>query len=154
MSSDPPGTSRHCGEFLSRFDVSYDDERPYNALTEISGQSADINKGYGGSYVWLIPRNATTPGSMVDNVWIDITSTQAPDRHDIAKGAGGDYRYMAWSNNTREGRFITDISFWRCSNGQNSPPDGWQGMTKDINDGRGGDFLYLIWKTKQYTGGF
>lgn len=30
-------------------------KRPENAITEMYGKSADINCGFGGDYVWLVP---------------------------------------------------------------------------------------------------
>lgn len=34
---------------LTRTQVSYDDDKPEGSLNEINGQSADINKGFGGT---------------------------------------------------------------------------------------------------------
>ncbi|CAK7203198.1 hypothetical protein SEUCBS139899_005929 [Sporothrix eucalyptigena] len=141
------------GEFFSWFDVSYEDDKPYGSLDEINGQSADINKGNGGSYVWLTPRRAPKPSMMVDNIWLDIRSDPIEGRNDdLAKGAGGDYRYFQWSNNLDCVRFVTDLALYRSSDEQTEVPGGWEFMTNDINKGRGGDYLYLVWRTKEYNG--
>lgn len=71
--ADPPNSTRNYGEFFAGFSVSlsntydevfgtgsdnfqvvYDDDKPYDTIDEIHGESADINKGQGGKYVHLI----------------------------------------------------------------------------------------------------
>ncbi|KAM7200778.1 hypothetical protein V8F33_003709 [Rhypophila sp. PSN 637] len=62
-------------------------------INEITGRSADINQGFSGSFVWLIPRRTPKPTWLVDNLWTDIRSDADPGgTKDHAKGAGGDYR--------------------------------------------------------------
>ncbi|KAI0454541.1 hypothetical protein F5B21DRAFT_475008 [Xylaria acuta] len=152
-SSDPPNSTRNCGEFFSRFDICYDDDKPSGSIDEINGQSADINKGEGGSYVWLTVRRATKPTMMADKFWTDIRSSRDESRNDdLAKGAGGSYRYFSWSNDMNANHFVTDVALWRSSDAQWNPPSGWHHKSDDINKGRGGDFLYLVWRTKQYCG--
>ncbi|RGP71958.1 hypothetical protein FSPOR_3073 [Fusarium sporotrichioides] len=147
-----PGSSNNCGEFFSWFEVSYNDDKPHGSIDEINGQSADINKGNGGEYVWLIPHRAPRPNMMVNNIWTDIRGDNIDGRDDLAKGAGGDYRFFSWSNDMNANHFITDLALWRCGDSQSDPPAGWHGKTGDINDRRGGDYLYLVWRTKEYTG--
>ncbi|KAK4210224.1 hypothetical protein QBC37DRAFT_292952 [Rhypophila decipiens] len=149
---DPPNSSRNCGEFFTSFEVCYNDDAPPGCINEINGQSADINKGFGGSYVWLIPHRAPKPTWMVDNLWTDIRGDDDPGAKDHAKGAGGDYRYFKWSNNMNATHYVTDVALWRSDDRQDNPPSGWDHKTDDINRGRGGDYLYLVWRTKQYLG--
>ncbi|KAK7417455.1 hypothetical protein QQX98_004575 [Neonectria punicea] len=129
---------RHCGEFASWLQVIYtdDDDKPNDTINEINGQSSDINKGQGGSYVWLRLHRADKPSMMANNFW----------------GAGGDYRYVQWSNDRNADRLITDVALWRSDDSQGGPPNGWDGKTQDINSGRGGDYLYLVWRTNAYSG--
>ncbi|KAF3761205.1 hypothetical protein M406DRAFT_73640 [Cryphonectria parasitica EP155] len=152
-SSDAVNYTRDCGEFFSWFDICYDDDKPSGSIEEISGQSADINKGHGGSYVWLTVRRAPKPTMMVDKIWTDIRSNSDGGRKDdLAKGAGGPYRYFSWSNNMNANNFVTDVALWRSSDAQGNPPNGWHHKSDDINEGRGGDYLYLVWRTKSYYG--
>ncbi|KAK4675722.1 hypothetical protein QC764_0081030 [Podospora pseudoanserina] len=151
--SDPPGSTRNYGEFFSWFETHYGENKPGDSINEINGQSADINKGFGGEYVWLVPKRAPRPKMMVDNFWTDIRGSPDGNRNDdLAKGAGGDYRYFSWSNNMDATHFVTDVALWRTGDAQHSPPDGWDSMTGDINKDRGGDYLYLVWRKKQYCG--
>ncbi len=66
---------------------------------------------------------------------------------DIARGTGGDYRYVIPEKDQREKKKISEINLLRSSNSVTVPPNGYSGMSIDINRGRKGDFLYLIWKT-------
>lgn len=58
--------------------------------------------------------------------------------------AGGDYRYVITKNTGRPNKIkqvtLMDRALHRV-------PDGWSGMSIDINKGRGGRFLHLVWKT-------
>ncbi|KAH6989989.1 hypothetical protein EDB80DRAFT_815995, partial [Ilyonectria destructans] len=148
----PPGYTHNPQEFVSSLKVDYSDDQPAGSIREINGQSADINKGFDGEYVWVIPQRASRPSEMVDTIWVDIASEKDPSRNDIAAGAGGDYRYFQWSRNMNVDRFITDIALWRSDDDQSTPPSGWDGMSSDINRSRSGDYLYLVWRTKAYSG--
>lgn len=96
--------------------VLYDDDQPANTVGEINGQSADINKGYGGKcvfillltvmtlltpvlrYVWLRVHRANSPSATVNNIWVHIGDDDNSGSQDLAMGAGGDYRFLKWSN--------------------------------------------------------
>ncbi|KAK0666762.1 hypothetical protein QBC41DRAFT_305001 [Cercophora samala] len=150
---DPPGSTRNFGEFFSWFETVYGEDKPAGAIEEINGKSADINNGFGGDYVWLVPKRAPKPKMMVDKLWVEIRGDNDGGRNDdLAKGAGGDYRYLSWSNDMDASRFVTDLALWRSGDEQGSPPGGWHHMSGDINKGRGGDYLYLVWRTKEYCG--
>jgi len=69
---------------------------------------------------------------------------------DLAAGAGGDYRYLSVLTNSPglpTLPIINSVSLWRTGERQNGPPNGYSGITNDINAGRGGDYLYIIWTT-------
>jgi hypothetical protein len=75
---------------------------------------------------------------------------QSQEKHgmdDIARGTGGDFRYVVPESNPREMKKINGINLLRSNNAVNVPPNGYSGMSPDINKGRKKDFLYLIWKT-------
>ncbi|KAH7136842.1 hypothetical protein B0J13DRAFT_560135 [Dactylonectria estremocensis] len=143
--------SSNCGNFVSGIEILYDDDQPGGTINEIHGQSADINKGQGGSYVWLRIQRATRPSDMVSSFAIERGDVNS-GRPDLAKGAGGDYRYLVETRGQGSERKINDVGLWRSDDKQEQPPAGWDGMTTDVNDGRGGDYLYVIWKTQRYTG--
>ncbi|KAF4984517.1 hypothetical protein FZEAL_313 [Fusarium zealandicum] len=151
--NDPPNSSRNPRDFFSWLATSYDDDKPHGSIDEIYGQSADINKGFGGKYVWLTVHRASNARLMADNIWIDIRGSSIDNRNDdLASGAGGDYRYLQWSNNMAASHFVTDVGLWRSDDSQDDPPNGWHHKSADINRGRGGDYLYLVWRTKQFIG--
>ncbi|KAH6972993.1 hypothetical protein BKA56DRAFT_646023 [Ilyonectria sp. MPI-CAGE-AT-0026] len=143
-------SSSNVADFVSSIEVLYDDDQPANTVGEINGSSADINKGQGGSYVWLRVHRANSPAATVNNIWVEICGSDDGVSKDLAKGAGGDYRFLKWSNNDADRTKITDVALWRSGDKQSDPPSGWNGMTTDINNGRGGDYLYLVWKTKRF----
>ncbi|CAK7211918.1 hypothetical protein SEUCBS140593_001328 [Sporothrix eucalyptigena] len=153
ITPDPPGSTRDYGEFFSYFKTYYGGESPYDTIKEINNKSADINFGQGGEYVWIVPHRASSPRTMVDNIWVDIRGSKDGGRNDdLAKGAGGNYRYLSWSNDMGASHYITDVALWRSGDAQSNPPSGWHHKSDDINKGRGGDYLYLVWRTKQYCG--
>ncbi|KAK8144244.1 hypothetical protein G3M48_006127 [Beauveria asiatica] len=141
FTTDPPGSTRNHSEFLSWFETSYSDGKPGGSINEINGESADINKGFGGD-----------SNQMVDNLWVEIRGNPDDKRDDLAKGAGGDYRYLALSNDMNATHFVTDVALWRTGEAHYNPPNGWHHKSDDINKGRGGDYLYLVWRTKKYSG--
>ena len=66
---------------------------------------------------------------------------------DLAKGAGGDYRYLLPISDTGNPNKITSLRLCRSSSAVTSPPDGYSGMSANINSGRDKDFLYLLYQT-------
>ncbi|KAM3426225.1 hypothetical protein NHJ13734_009585 [Beauveria thailandica] len=152
FTTDPPGSTSNHSEFLSWFETSYSDGKPGGSINEINGESADINKGFSGEYVWLTICRAPSSKQMVDNLWVEIRGNPDDKRDDLAKGAGGDYRYLALSNDMNATHFVTDVALWRTGEAHYNPPNGWHHKSDDINKGRGGDYLYLVWRTKQYSG--
>lgn len=74
----------------------YDENKPNDTINEIGGQSADVNLGMGGKYVWLRVHRAPKPSMMVDNFWTHIGG-ERKGVPDLAKGSGGDYRYFCQS---------------------------------------------------------
>ncbi|KAI0174617.1 hypothetical protein BJ166DRAFT_621077 [Pestalotiopsis sp. NC0098] len=150
--ADPPNSTRNYGEFFAGFSVVYDDDKPYDTINEIHGESADINKGQGGKYVWLRAHKANNPRDLVTSVSTAIVDSARDGQSDLAAGAGGSYRYFETARDAGASRFITEVALWRSGDRQSFSPEGWQGISGDINDGRGGDYLYFVWKTKLYVG--
>ncbi|KXH31160.1 hypothetical protein CSAL01_08635 [Colletotrichum salicis] len=152
------GPSNNPADFVSSIEASPviytdDDSKPQHTLSEYEGGSPDINKGFGGKFVWLRIRHATKPEEMVNHIWRDYLDEPLAGRDDdLSKGAGGLYRYLQWSHDMRAKYFVSSVMVWRPKEEQNSPPAGWAGKTDDINKGRGGNYLYLIWKVREFSG--
>ncbi|RGP81410.1 hypothetical protein FLONG3_555 [Fusarium longipes] len=139
-------------DFISKIEVSYSADQPSDCVSEIFGRSADINKGQGGEYVWLKVHYATKPIDLVSNIWFERCDRKIEGLDDLAKGAGGQYRYLHIKNDMSQPRYVTEVALFRDDSRHDGVPEGWDGMTTDINAGRKGDFLYLLWKTKEYVG--
>jgi len=100
--------------------------------------------------VYLIPQYT----SDIQNAAIAIRSYHQSQPQagnmDLAQGAGGDYRYLSVNTNGHGLPTlppIIQVAMLRSRERQNGPPNGFAGITDDINAGRGGDYLYIIWKT-------
>ncbi len=117
--------------FVKRIDVEYCELCPEYYLRE------DINKGYGGDYVWLRPIYTYKSSEAVNYFHVEIYNHQRYETiGDLARGAGGAYRYLVPSNSGC-GDKIRDVWLSDLQNGR--------GFTKDINKGRGGRYLFLNW---------
>ena len=113
-------------------------------VLDIHGGSADVNKGMGGKYTYVIKVMTTNPAEAATSFVFFNQNTPLPKEYygdDYAEGAGGDYRYIKKSFD-REKSPIRWDNLKLC---RGSVPHGW-GSTTDLNKGRGGDDLYLIWK--------
>ncbi|CDF33130.1 unnamed protein product [Chondrus crispus] len=110
----------------------------------------DINRGYGGKYVFLEPVWVDDISQGADNISVQISGgvpgwTKERGQQDMAMGAGGDYRFLDIWHRRDVKEKIVDVVLW---GGQLVRiPDGWTGMTGDLNKGRGGRYLYIVWKT-------
>ncbi|KXJ92488.1 hypothetical protein Micbo1qcDRAFT_204461 [Microdochium bolleyi] len=140
------------GDFISRIEVIYGDDKPYDTVNELTGGNADINGGHGGDYVWLKVHKATKPSELVSSIWTVHRESHIAGMSDLANGAGGMFRYLHMVHDMTVNKYVTDIALWRDGSHHDEVPHGWDGKTSDINDGRGGDFMYLVWKTKDYLG--
>ncbi|KAJ3559522.1 hypothetical protein NM688_g295 [Phlebia brevispora] len=134
-------------QYVSDINVIYDSE-PSDAVHEINGQGDDINKGQGGSYVYLEPVYTTRAADACNSFRLVIQDSEDSNYNDLAKGAGGAYRYLLPLSDMKNEDKITSLGLYRSSSSISSPPSGYSGMTGDINKDRGGDYLYLIWKTE------
>ncbi|KAI3322311.1 hypothetical protein HD806DRAFT_523188 [Xylariaceae sp. AK1471] len=109
--------------------------QPDEVVSEIQGQSSDINAGF--DMCWLHPE------------WTS-SSTPVRNYNDLAMGAEGDFRYIQASRGGSEG--ITKVGLFRVK--QELLPEeiqsrikqsGFTHYSSDMNEGRGGDYLYLLW---------
>ncbi|KAL4724747.1 hypothetical protein ACLX1H_008192 [Fusarium chlamydosporum] len=134
--------------FISDIVVHYSDHKPNGTIEEINGADANINSGHGGSNVWLEAYPATYRNEYISDLRIDIGGLDS-SRDDLAKGAGGDYRYIRLFREPNERGYITEVAIWRPAEHRYGPPQGWDGMSNDINARRGGDYLHLVWRLKR-----
>lgn len=98
-------------------------------------------------YVWLVPVYTEDASSAATGFDIVIQSESNPALDDLAKGAGGDYRYLLLRTDAQQEKKVTQVVLFRSDSAIGHVPNGWDGMTTDINKGRGKTYLYLVWKT-------
>ncbi|PLB44202.1 hypothetical protein P170DRAFT_392296 [Aspergillus steynii IBT 23096] len=139
--------------FLSDIKVETGDSEfsePNDAIRMVDNGKADVNKGYGGDYVWLVPVWTTQVEDAASNVQVVIQESEEEGHDDLASGAGGDYRYLLPQPQENNSNKITDVQLYRSEDSLSSDAlgdMGFQGMSSDINKDRDGDYLYLLWKT-------
>ncbi|KAI9799461.1 MAG: hypothetical protein M1833_003983 [Piccolia ochrophora] len=136
-------------KYLTGFRTVYGDrenERPSDVIGALNGASTDMNKGFGGKYVWLVPTWSNDFSAGASELMYHFTKDFRDGRgfnwgntEDLAKGAGGSWRYIYWYATV--GESITDVAIWRTSSLQSKPPSGWARKTLDINEARGGDYF-------------
>ncbi|KAI0265965.1 hypothetical protein BC834DRAFT_824277 [Gloeopeniophorella convolvens] len=122
---------------------------PADRVRELYGAPEDINKGFKGKYVWLVPVWGTDTRKAINNVDLVIQGKADNRYQDLAKGAKGDFRYLIPVHTANNPQYITDLKLLRTPHStQPDPNSGYTGTTGDINKGRKGDYLYLIWRTQ------
>jgi hypothetical protein len=89
---------------------------PPDRVREVGGLSNDINCGYHGDYMWLIPEYTFRIEDAVTgfDLFIQNTATAGPD---LASGAGGEFCYLVSIKNPREKKKITEIALMRRRDG-------------------------------------
>ncbi|KAH8823623.1 hypothetical protein DL96DRAFT_1615069, partial [Flagelloscypha sp. PMI_526] len=92
----------------------------------------DINGGFGGKYIYLIPKPAVY-------IQIIIRDSEISGQSDLAEGAGGKFRYIKLIYDASDDEKITKVALYRKSNNDRS-------LSSDINKDRSGDFLHLIYR--------
>lgn len=125
-------------------------ERPQNLITESTGGSPDINKGFGGKYVWLVPVWTSNADKAVTNIQFVMQSSSNEAYRDLAAGTGGQYRYLKMLKDMSHTR-IKRVGLLRSPKAKYIYGDrhkyGWDECTEDINSDRKGDWLHLCWNT-------
>ena len=119
--------------------------KPPQCLTDVNGQGDDINKDFGGEYVYIVPIYTNDPTEALTSVSIAIQGKSSSHFKDLAKGAGGDFRYIVPNRQSGANGFITNPRLMRSQSAV-SNFGGFSGHTTDINKGRGGTFLYIVWE--------
>lgn len=105
-------------------------------------------KQFFNSYVWLTP-NFGTAGVAATSFVIFISKDPISGYEDLAKGAGGDYRYQKQLADPQDLSKVSLVKLLRTDSAITGPPEGYSGISEDINKGRGKTYLYLIWQDTQ-----
>jgi hypothetical protein len=121
---------------------------PANAILEYNGLSADINKDFGGSFVYISAVKATE-GLNAASIFTFTNPTHEDSRYtDLSQGVDTEYfRYLIPSTNYNSDLRVdaNSVYLFRSVSAVTTFPAGYS-ATGDINNGRGGDYLYLIYK--------
>ncbi|EAU83104.1 hypothetical protein E4U22_004464 [Claviceps purpurea] len=140
--------------FVREIRVVYTDimsEAPGDHVREINGKNPDINYGFNGKFVWLVPEQTRKTAQALTNVEF-VSQAESDDRYwDLAAGAGGSNRYLIPVYDTNNKDKIYELALWRSDSyitHDKVKAAGWSGTTGDINSGRGGTYLNLVWKTR------
>jgi len=139
-------------EFVSNIKVVYGNsefEKPDDCLKDVQGGSSDINAGYGGNYVWLVPEWSTTVKDACTGFDVVIKDAGDPNSPpDLAKGAGGHFRFLVPVRDSRNGEKVVAIALLRSTPNYGSFEQsvGYNRISHDLNRHRGGDFLHVVYK--------
>ncbi|KAI0851664.1 hypothetical protein F5Y00DRAFT_259152 [Daldinia vernicosa] len=140
-----------------RWFVRYSDDRnpPDDVILDINRGGSDINQGFGGKYVWLVPQWTQDPREACTYIGVDIRGNAVPNSQDLAAGAGGDYRYLVIRRDQHIQLKIQEVALYRKPNDHGAMnagdlalilAQGYTNYSPDLNRTRGGDYLYLIWR--------
>ena len=117
-------------------------------------RDGDINKGFGGQFTYIRRHFTDNPHDAFDNVAVSITSSypswaRQRGESDMAAGAGGKYRCLdVWHRRNFRDKVVEAV-LWEGP--LYEVPNGWTGMTGDINAGRHGRYLYVVWKSLHHA---
>ncbi|KAF8535215.1 hypothetical protein BDD12DRAFT_753239 [Trichophaea hybrida] len=144
-------------EFVSGIKVVYGDsefEKPYDCLKDLHGGSSDINAGFGGKYVWLVPewtKVARDACTSFDVIIRDDGHPSSPP--DLAKGAGGKFRFLYPVKDVRNAEKVVAMALLRSSNGGGSldQAKGYSRLSEDLNRHRGEGFLHVVYKVSKFN---
>ncbi|KAF4575280.1 hypothetical protein EYR40_004985 [Pleurotus pulmonarius] len=125
---------------------------PSDCLEDLSSDAnPDTNAGFGGKYVYLVPKRTDDWQEAGYFVRVQITDSPIPGGTDLAAGAGGKYRYVSVLHDKNNTQKITKAVLYRKpkSDGAVTPDEaariGFNRVSEDINRGRGGDYLHVVY---------
>ncbi|KHO01883.1 Heat-labile enterotoxin IIB, A chain [Metarhizium album ARSEF 1941] len=146
---DAPETEKPASKMIKGLRVAYGD-RPRDAVREIADKSDDINHGFGGEYVWLVPEYTLDPDEACTAF---MTSTRQPkEGHpSVTKGAEGTAMYIRCAK-APDGEKIRRAMLVRGLGSEERVKffdnGTFDGETANLNWYRGTDkaeLLYLVW---------
>ncbi|KAG6899265.1 hypothetical protein C0995_006476 [Termitomyces sp. Mi166 len=125
------------------------------------GKDDDVNDGFGGKFVFLVPEVTTNVAEALTRFETIITS-KTLEYDSLSKGSSGKNRYLRPVRDRRnKDMYITDLmlAWYKRTEDENYPIDQdiWPNLSKgydpiSINEGRDGPDEFLVWKTeKAYT---
>lgn len=120
-------------------------ERPCNAVSELSGQSSDINHGLKGKYAWLVPTYTENPDDACTGFNFVRQNHTIPGLRDMSEGAGGQFRHLIVKKELHIPVKVRRVGLARVVLGHDGIPSGFRAMIGDLNEGRGGSSLYFMW---------
>ncbi|GJJ12698.1 hypothetical protein Clacol_006942 [Clathrus columnatus] len=135
-------------QYISGYSVLYGvraSQEPRNAVTTLDDNGDDINQDFGGKHVWIVPQYTGKIEDAKTGFVSVVQSTINPQYENLGSGSGGDYRYLLGMLDLGTKYRIKNIRLLRSSSKVTSPPNGYDGITDDINKGRTGTYLYLTW---------
>jgi Ricin-type beta-trefoil lectin domain-like len=136
-------------------------------VTEINSKSNNLNQGFKAESVssaisephqfiffayqfrsacWLVSHYTSAPSaaSTTFDVWIQ---TRVKDKYlDLSQGIGRERRYIVPVVSPAGREKVTDVALFRSQSPISRPPEGYSGVSRNINHGRGSDHLYIVWK--------
>ncbi|KAI4214692.1 MAG: hypothetical protein LQ351_002765 [Letrouitia transgressa] len=156
-----PSVQKRLYQFFSGFETVYgdrEDEKPANGIREIGSQSTNLNEGFDGKFVWIVPQFSLSNGKRARQsvIWCvrrgnnsEFPYTNGGHTDDLSGGDGGLHRYLFWGHTLITPGFrnagIVDVALWRTDTVQLRPPTGFRVLSANLNEDRGGDFLYLVY---------
>ena len=106
--------------FIEYMDTAYGDresDAPEDRVRTFQRGSDDINHGFGGKYVWMVPRWTIDTNKAATSFDIFIQGDSNDAWKDLAAGAGGDYRYVYSNHDERQTRKVIGATLIRSSGG-------------------------------------
>ncbi|KAI0597311.1 hypothetical protein F4775DRAFT_593444 [Biscogniauxia sp. FL1348] len=143
---------RNLPSYISGIKVMYGKNPPSHYISEINKGVPDINRKFGGEYVWLVPEWTDDRDKAVTYFDVRITRSSQAGMSDLAKGARGDYRYLVPKVDVHIEKKLRRLALYRKSNREGPiqmsdiKDRGYTDFSTDINAGRRGDYLHLIWE--------
>uniref|UniRef100_T1JP37 Uncharacterized protein n=1 Tax=Strigamia maritima TaxID=126957 RepID=T1JP37_STRMM len=142
--------SRSCAaratNFLKTINVVFSGSKATSkaSLIEVNELNSDINAGFTGDYVWLVPVWTTNVVEAATSIQVIIQNETAKYYRDMTKGAGGSYRYLKMTYDYSEER-IVNVKLWRTLDQDSIPSkSGWKYWTDNINYNRTDSLRYLV----------
>ncbi|KAI9933968.1 hypothetical protein ASPWEDRAFT_168245 [Aspergillus wentii DTO 134E9] len=138
--------------FIKDFDIIHTNDafQPLGTVEEINMNYADINRGFGGSFVWLRPNYTNSPSHAATYFRLITDHNSSEEYTDLAHGAGHMYRYFIPIPNAHVKQKIIQVALLRKQGSAVGIDDvkgrGFDDFSPDINRGRGGDYLHLVWR--------
>ncbi|KAK4463634.1 hypothetical protein QBC42DRAFT_64119 [Cladorrhinum samala] len=122
----------------------YSRDLPYY-ITEASGQSANVNEGFGNEGIYLKPVFTKTASEAITGFDLKVQKDAIPSLQDmdLADQIGnGAHRYLVLKREPGQPP-IRQLFLWRAD-GKQAPRIGWK-LSPDLNKERGGSGLFLEW---------